>query len=55
MSAGLLQASDEEHLSFAVKAGRVIFTQDEDFLIAACVWRPARRHRVLSPRGSHIR
>ena len=30
--AGMLGASDEEHLSFALGHGRVIFTQDEDFL-----------------------
>lgn len=30
--AGMLGASDEEHLSFAQEQGRVIFTQDEDFL-----------------------
>ncbi|MFQ5707011.1 MAG: DUF5615 family PIN-like protein [bacterium] len=30
--AGLLGASDEEHLAFAKQEERVIFTQDEDFL-----------------------
>lgn len=30
--AGMLGASDEEHLSFARRQGRVTFTQDEDFL-----------------------
>jgi predicted nuclease of predicted toxin-antitoxin system len=30
--AGTLGASDEEHLLFAVQAGRVLFTQDADFL-----------------------
>src|SRR5258707_10996039 len=30
--AGLLGASDEEHLAFALGAGRVTFTQDQDFL-----------------------
>jgi len=30
--ADMLAASDEEHLSFANREGRVIFTQDEDFL-----------------------
>lgn len=30
--AGLLSASDEEHLKFAIEKGRVIFTQDADFL-----------------------
>jgi hypothetical protein len=29
---GLLHASDEEHVAFALREGRVIFTQDEDFL-----------------------
>jgi predicted nuclease of predicted toxin-antitoxin system len=32
---GLLGASDETQLSFAVAAGRVIFTQDDDFLAMA--------------------
>src|SRR5206468_2383329 len=31
--AGLLHASDEEHVAFALRQGRVVFTQDEDFLI----------------------
>ena len=31
--AGLLNASDQEHLAFALREGRVLFTQDEDFLI----------------------
>jgi predicted nuclease of predicted toxin-antitoxin system len=30
--AGLMGASDEEHLSRAQREGRVIFTQDQDFL-----------------------
>jgi predicted nuclease of predicted toxin-antitoxin system len=30
--AGLQAASDEEHVAFALREGRVIFTQDEDFL-----------------------
>lgn len=30
--AGLLSVSDEEHLKFASDTGRVIFTQDADFL-----------------------
>jgi hypothetical protein len=32
VEAGLLHASDEEHISFALTRGRVIFTQDSDFL-----------------------
>ena len=30
--AGLLQATDEEHLEFALRETRVIFTNDSDFL-----------------------
>lgn len=30
--AGLLAASDEEHLAWATDEGRVLFTQDADFL-----------------------
>ncbi len=30
--AGMLRASDEEHLAFARREGRVLFTQDDDFL-----------------------
>jgi predicted nuclease of predicted toxin-antitoxin system len=30
--AGLLHAEDEEHIAYAVRTTRVIFTQDEDFL-----------------------
>lgn len=30
--AGMLGASDQEHLALAGKEGRVIFTQDDDFL-----------------------
>jgi uncharacterized protein with PIN domain len=30
--AGMLGASDEEHVSFAKDEGRVIFTEDDDFL-----------------------
>jgi predicted nuclease of predicted toxin-antitoxin system len=39
--AGLLSASDEEHLQRASHEGRVIFTQDDDFLrLAAEVEHP---------------
>ncbi len=31
--AGLLRAPDEEHLTFGMAEGRVVFTQDEDFLV----------------------
>ena len=30
--AGLLHAQDEDHLAYGVATGRVIFTQDQDFL-----------------------
>jgi predicted nuclease of predicted toxin-antitoxin system len=30
--AGLLRASDEQHLAFGLTEGRVVFTQDEDYL-----------------------
>lgn len=30
--ADMLEASDEEHLTFAFEKGRVIFTHDDDFL-----------------------
>src|SRR4051812_38580340 len=31
--AGLLRASDEHHLAFGLAEGRVVFTQDEDYLV----------------------
>ena len=30
--AGLLEASDEEHVAYALREGRVIFNHDDDFL-----------------------
>ncbi|HEX8200701.1 MAG TPA: DUF5615 family PIN-like protein [Isosphaeraceae bacterium] len=30
--AGLLRAPDEDHIAFALAQGRVLFTQDDDFL-----------------------
>jgi hypothetical protein len=30
--AGLLKATDEEQMAFALREGRLVFTQDEDFL-----------------------
>jgi predicted nuclease of predicted toxin-antitoxin system len=38
--AGLLGASDEEHLSRARSEGRVLFTQDDDFLRLAAAGHP---------------
>jgi predicted nuclease of predicted toxin-antitoxin system len=31
--AGLLGAKDEDHLAFAITQGRVLYTNDEDFLV----------------------
>jgi predicted nuclease of predicted toxin-antitoxin system len=31
--AGLLRAKDETHLAFALAEGRVVFTNDEDYLV----------------------
>ena len=40
--AGLIGAPDEDHIEFALRERRVIFTQDEDFLALAA--RPTSRH-----------
>lgn len=32
VEAGLLGAEDEEHIAYGLATGRVVFTQDEDFL-----------------------
>jgi predicted nuclease of predicted toxin-antitoxin system len=37
--AGLLGASDDEHLDFAMREQRVVFTNDDDFLIIAAAGR----------------
>jgi len=33
--AGLLRASDEDHVAFGIAQGRVIFTEDDDYLVLA--------------------
>jgi len=38
--AGMLEADDERHLAFALSEGRVIFTQDADFLRLHAAGRP---------------
>jgi predicted nuclease of predicted toxin-antitoxin system len=38
--AGMLQAKDEQHLAFALSEGRVIVTQDADFLRLHTAGRP---------------
>lgn len=46
----MMGAPDEEHLALALRAGRVIFTQDDDFLRLAAAGAPhagigyARQH-----------
>ena len=40
VEANMLGASDEEHLAFALAHGRVLFTQDEDFLRLASLGAP---------------
>jgi hypothetical protein len=38
---GMKQASDEEHLEYALREGRVMVTADEDFLRLDATWRQA--------------
>lgn len=38
--AGMLSRSDEEQLAYALSQGRVLFTQDDDFLAIASQGRP---------------
>lgn len=56
--AGMIAASDEEILSFALAQGRVIFTQDDDFLRLAASGEPhagiAYAHQS-TPTGDVIR
>ncbi len=51
--AGLLSATDEEHLERARAEGRVIFTQDEDFL---CLHAAGVAHAGIAyaPQGTSI-
>ena len=44
--AGLLEGSDEQQDAFAFAEGRVIFTQDEDFLV--CGTLPGRAHAGIA-------
>ena len=50
--AGLQDASDEKHLEFIESAGRVIFTQDDDFLRIHSS-RQQHPEIVFSQQGSH--
>lgn len=52
--AGLMGAGDEEHLSRARREGRVIFTQDDDFLRLAAAGLP-HAGIVYAPQHSSVR
>ncbi len=53
VEAGLLGASDPEHLAWARREGRVLFTQDEDFLSLTAA---GAEHTgvVYTPQGTSI-
>lgn len=51
--AGLMGASDERHLREAMAQGRVIFTQDEDFLALHAAGFP-HAGIVYAPQGTSI-
>ena len=51
--AGMLQATDEQHLAFALREDRVIFTQDTDFLGLHAAGRP-HRGIVYAPQQTPI-
>ena len=51
--AGMLRARDEPHLAFAVREGRVIFSQDADFLRLHAAGRP-HAGIVYAPQGTPI-
>jgi hypothetical protein len=40
--AGLLHAADEDHVAFGLAQGRVIFTEDDDYLVLAARGVPHR-------------
>jgi predicted nuclease of predicted toxin-antitoxin system len=52
--AGMLEALDEEHLGFARREGRVIFTQDADFLRLDAEGKP-HNGIVFAPQGMPVR
>ena len=45
--AGLMSAADEQQFAYGVAQGRVIFTQDRDFLRLSRRGRDSCRHRLL--------
>jgi hypothetical protein len=51
--AGMLEAEDERHLALALHEGRVIFTQDVDFLRLHAAGRP-HAGIVYAPQGTPI-
>lgn len=56
VEAGMLSATDEAQLAFALKAGRVIFTQDGDFLrLAAGDVSPNHAIVLGGSPGAHVR
>ena len=52
LGAGLRGAADEEHVAFARAQGRVIVTQDSDFLRISPSGGSTRGYRVLSARST---
>ncbi len=52
--AGLIQATDEEHLAFALRESRVIFTNDREFLRLAASGRPHAGLVYCPPANSDI-
>jgi hypothetical protein len=52
--AGLLQASDEEQLAYAVAQGRVVVTQDADFLRLAAAGRETAGIALYPGQGRSI-
>ncbi|MER3404413.1 MAG: hypothetical protein C4289_03950 [Chloroflexota bacterium] len=51
--AGMLEAADEEHLALALREGRVVVTQDADFLRLHAAGR-AHTGIVYAPQGTPI-
>ncbi len=54
VDAGMLGAMDQEHLEFAFREHRVIFTQDDDFLQLAAKGHP-HAGIVYSPQHTSVR
>jgi predicted nuclease of predicted toxin-antitoxin system len=52
--AGLIGAEDEEHVAFSLREGRVIFTNDRDFLRIAAAGVPHAGIVYCTPEDSQI-